>query len=173
MKLWQCTRYGLGCDDLQVEKAVASLARLCPPQSLVSGMASITLVDYLPPEVANTPLRRMRILTSLRLQAKNQQELPMAKRSKKAKSPIFKITKLPVELQHINLNAAGIDIGSERHLVAVPESRDDVSVREFGTFTADLEALATWLKTVVSLPWAWNRLAFTGSRVSSTRTTRL
>ena len=53
---------------------------------------------------------------------------------------------MPAQLQHINLNAAGIDIGSERHLVAVPEGRDDVSVREFGTFTADLEALADWLK---------------------------
>jgi transposase len=58
----------------------------------------------------------------------------------------FKITKLPAELQHINLNAAGIDVGSERHLVAVPEGRDVVSVRAFGTFTSDLEALATWLK---------------------------
>ena len=31
-------------------------------------------------------------------------------------------------------------------MVAVPEGRDEVSVREFGTFTADLEALADWLK---------------------------
>lgn len=70
----------------------------------------------------------------------------MAQRSKKAKSRSFKITKLPAQLQHINLNAAGIDVGSERHAVAVPEGRDEVSVREFGTFTADLEALAGWLK---------------------------
>jgi len=71
----------------------------------------------------------------------------MTKRRKKAKSRSFQITKLPAQLQHINLNAAGIDIGSERHLVAVPEGRDEVSVREFGTFTVDLEALAAWLKT--------------------------
>src|SRR5881397_3222766 len=70
----------------------------------------------------------------------------MSKRSKKAKSHSFKVPNLPKHLQHINLNAAGIDIGSERHMVAVPEGRDTVSVREFGTFTADLEALATWLK---------------------------
>ena len=70
----------------------------------------------------------------------------MAKRRKKAKSRRFKQTVLPAELQHINLNAAGIDVGSERHMVAVPEGRDEISVREFGTFTADLEALATWLK---------------------------
>jgi transposase len=70
----------------------------------------------------------------------------MVKRRKKAKSRSFKIKELPAELQHINVNAAGIDIGSERHMVAVPEGRDEVSVREFGTFTADLEALAAWLK---------------------------
>jgi len=70
----------------------------------------------------------------------------MTKRRKKAKSRRFQITNLPAQLQHINLNAAGIDIGSERHMVAVPEGRDEVSVREFGTFTADLEALAAWLK---------------------------
>lgn len=70
----------------------------------------------------------------------------MVKRRKKAKSRNFKMTELPAELQHINVNAAGIDIGSEHHMVAVPEGRDEVSVREFGTFTADLEALAAWLK---------------------------
>lgn len=70
----------------------------------------------------------------------------MSKRSKKAKSRSFKVPSLPPQLQHLNLNAAGIDIGSERHLVAVPEGRDTVSVREFGTFTSDLEALAAWLK---------------------------
>lgn len=70
----------------------------------------------------------------------------MAQRRKKTKSRKFKITQLPAQLQHLNLNAAGIDVGSERHLVAVPEGRDDVSVREFGAFTTDLEALAAWLK---------------------------
>jgi transposase len=70
----------------------------------------------------------------------------MTKRNKKAKSQNFEMSKLPQHLQHINVNAAGIDIGSERHFVAVPEGRDEVSVREFGTFTTDLQALAAWLK---------------------------
>ena len=52
---------------------------------------------------------------------------------------------LPKQLEHVNLNAAGIDVGSDRHLVAVPEGRDEVSVREFGAFTSDLQALANWL----------------------------
>jgi transposase len=70
----------------------------------------------------------------------------MTKRKSKAKSKSLNVPKLPPHLRHMNLNAAGIDIGSERHMVAVPEGRDTVSVREFGTFTTDLEAIATWLK---------------------------
>ena len=42
-------------------------------------------------------------------------------------------------------NAAGIDIGSASHFVAVPPDRDDQAVREFASFTADLNALADWL----------------------------
>lgn len=42
-------------------------------------------------------------------------------------------------------NAAGIDIGSETHYVAVPEDRDSKPVRTFGCFTPDLEAMADWL----------------------------
>ena len=42
-------------------------------------------------------------------------------------------------------NAAGIDIGSASHFVAVPPDRDDEPVREFPSFTADLNALADWL----------------------------
>jgi len=70
----------------------------------------------------------------------------MSKRRKKSKLQSFNVQSLPKHLQHINLDAAGIDIGSERHMVAVPEGRDAVSVREFGTFTADLQALADWLQ---------------------------
>jgi transposase len=36
-------------------------------------------------------------------------------------------------------NAAGIDIGSASHFVAVPPDRDDEPVREFPSFTADLQ----------------------------------
>jgi len=46
----------------------------------------------------------------------------------------------------INPNAAGVDLGSREHWVAVPEDRDKQNVRCFGTFTSDLEALADWLK---------------------------
>jgi transposase len=49
-------------------------------------------------------------------------------------------------LEKIHLNAAGIDIGSESHWVAVPEDRDDPPVREFKSFTHELLALADWLE---------------------------
>ncbi len=43
-------------------------------------------------------------------------------------------------------NAAGIDIGNAAHYVAVPPDRDDEPVREFPSFTVDLNAIADWLK---------------------------
>jgi transposase len=43
-------------------------------------------------------------------------------------------------------NAAGIDIGSASHWVAVPPHLDEQPVREFASFTADLQALAQWLR---------------------------
>jgi transposase len=45
----------------------------------------------------------------------------------------------------VNRNAAGIDAGSQGHLVSVPEDRCDEPVRTFETFTKDLHALADWL----------------------------
>jgi hypothetical protein len=49
-------------------------------------------------------------------------------------------------LERIHLDAAGIDIGSESHWVAVPEDRAERQVREFRSFTQDLIALADWLE---------------------------
>lgn len=49
-------------------------------------------------------------------------------------------------LQVKNPDAAGIDIGSTEHWVAVPADRAERTVRPFRTFTSDLEQLADWLK---------------------------
>jgi len=49
----------------------------------------------------------------------------------------------PLTITHPN--AAGIDIGSSSHYVSVPPDRDDEPVREFPSFTVDLNALADWL----------------------------
>ncbi len=45
----------------------------------------------------------------------------------------------------VHANAAGIDIGSREIWVAVPPDRAGETVRCFGTFTPDLQALADWL----------------------------
>lgn len=47
----------------------------------------------------------------------------------------------------VHLNAAGIDISSKEHVVAVPEDRAKESVRTFQGFTRDLHQLANWLLT--------------------------
>ena len=51
----------------------------------------------------------------------------------------------PKHLEHLNLWAAGIDIGARSHFVAVPEGCHEQQVREFKTFTTDLHELANWL----------------------------
>ena len=51
-------------------------------------------------------------------------------------------------LSTINPDAAGIDIGSTFHVVAVPSDRDDRPVRTFRTFSNDLRQLADWLTAV-------------------------
>jgi transposase len=51
-----------------------------------------------------------------------------------------------LSLEVIHPHAAGIDIGNESHYVAVPPSRDSQPVRCFGCTTAELKAMAAWLK---------------------------
>lgn len=49
-------------------------------------------------------------------------------------------------LQVCHPDAAGIDIGSDQHWVAVPRGRDEQPVQSFGSFTSDLQRLADWLE---------------------------
>lgn len=51
--------------------------------------------------------------------------------------------KKKVVMEIINPNAAGIDVGSRSHFVAVGQSIDDV--KEFGVYNEDLNALVQWL----------------------------
>lgn len=59
----------------------------------------------------------------------------MAKRKDKSRS-----------LRVVHQDAAGIDIGSDEHWVAVAPEKAEKPVRPFRTFTSDLERLAEWLK---------------------------
>ena len=53
--------------------------------------------------------------------------------------------RLSKHLERVNLYAAGIDIGSQMHYVAVPEGLDPEPVRSFSCFTGDLKKMAAWL----------------------------
>lgn len=67
----------------------------------------------------------------------------MAKRTTKV---TLKPGKSGAALTITHPNAAGIDIGSAAHFVAVPADRGDEPVREFPSFTVDLNDIADWLK---------------------------
>ena len=58
-------------------------------------------------------------------------------------SPKPEVPAEPLGLVHPH--AAGLDIGAAEIWAAVPPDRDQPSVRPFGTFTPDLQALAAWL----------------------------
>ena len=63
---------------------------------------------------------------------------------KKAKS--VSQPKAQAALQIVFPHAAGLDIGANEIMVAIPPDREGVTVRGFGTYTPDLAALADWLK---------------------------
>ena len=77
-----------------------------------------------------------------------QRENDMSKNTPKTQSLSIKKAAVPIpkHLEHINVWAAGLDIGATSHFVAVPEGCDEQIVREFKTFTTGLNELADWLK---------------------------
>jgi hypothetical protein len=64
---------------------------------------------------------------------------PKRKRMSKKERPSISL------VERIQPDAAGIDCGQSSHFVAVPPDRDPQPVREFRTFTTELERLADWL----------------------------
>ena len=69
----------------------------------------------------------------------------MASGRKRKKNQSVQVTNLN-NLEQINFNAAGLDIGAAEIWACVPADRDEHSVRCFETFTVDLHALADWLE---------------------------
>src|SRR5437899_5180423 len=65
---------------------------------------------------------------------------------KQRREMVRQIQSEDLSLEVIHPDAAGIDIGNEFHYVAVPPSRDNQPVRRFGCTTAELKAMATWLR---------------------------
>lgn len=60
----------------------------------------------------------------------------------KNRSNSVSVLSIPV----IHPDAAGIDVSSTMHVVAVPADRDQESVKQFGAFTEDLHAISAWLQ---------------------------
>jgi transposase len=52
--------------------------------------------------------------------------------------------KTSMSMEIVNPQAAGIDVGSRSHFVAVGQSKEDV--REFGVYNEDLQAIVLWLR---------------------------
>jgi transposase len=52
------------------------------------------------------------------------------------------------ELSTLNEHAAGLDVGSTFHVVAVRSDQDDEPVRTFRSFSGDLHKMADWLSSV-------------------------
>src|SRR6266568_344907 len=65
---------------------------------------------------------------------------------KQRRETMRKIQSDDLSLEVVHPDAAGIDIGNESHYVAVPPTRDGQPVRRFGCTTAELKAMAGWLK---------------------------
>src|ERR1700683_4480955 len=113
---------------------VSPLVPSSPFLSLVLGSASLSLV-----------LRaRLKVFAIVRLILRRRffpfpqsLEVGMPAPKKRSPAPAPKV---------VHPNAAGIDVGSEAHVVAVPVDRDPEPVRPFGFSTADLRTLADWLK---------------------------
>lgn len=66
----------------------------------------------------------------------------MARKARRASQP----QEITSPFEQVHPHAAGIDVGAQSHLVAVPKDRDKQPVREFPSYTADLHRLADWLK---------------------------
>jgi transposase len=65
---------------------------------------------------------------------------------KQRREMMRKIQSPDLSLEVIHPDAAGIDIGNESHYAAVPPDRENQPVRSFGCTTAELKAMAAWLK---------------------------
>ncbi|HEV2716887.1 MAG TPA: IS110 family transposase [Terriglobales bacterium] len=65
---------------------------------------------------------------------------------KQRRETMRKIQSEDLRLEVVHPDSAGIDIGNESHYVAVPPNRDSQPVRCFGCTTAQLKAMADWLK---------------------------
>ena len=69
----------------------------------------------------------------------------MSKLSKRHRGPSSQGAARPFEgMGQVTPHAAGVDMGAHEMMACVPVGDDQQLVRAFGTYTADLDALADW-----------------------------
>lgn len=115
----------------------------CPFKSLVPRLSADSLVKFRGLWRARGTILFKRLPFFMPLLGRNNKLTNM---KSKTPNPKKKKQKISVDQgwEAINCHAAGIDIGSREHLACVPVSASPANVRSFGTFTADLKAMADW-----------------------------
>ena len=71
----------------------------------------------------------------------------MSKPKKKKKAVPQEKRKRLDPLERINFDAGGVDIGASLIVATVPVGRDEIGIRNFGTFTRDLLEIRDWFKS--------------------------
>jgi transposase len=69
-----------------------------------------------------------------------------SRKNKSGSGRVVKVSNRDSQLTRLNEHAAGIDIGSTSHFVAVPAASCPDPVPQFSVFTPDLYAIADWLR---------------------------
>lgn len=120
------------------------MALACPYRSLVPGLSADSLAKWreLWRARATILFKRLQFFTPLLGRNHNPNMKSSTQKSKRRKKKVS----IDAAWEAVNPHAAGLDIGGREHFACVPPSATPNNVRSFGTFTADLEALAQWLK---------------------------
>jgi transposase len=141
-------------EDVLLSRGRSNTGALCPTRSLALGVSDTLIGEML----SIIPFRRLPFLQTPtsqhvlfvihpNLEENMEKSTVIEGHSSTAVWPRQETIKgIPADLSVIKPNAAGIDIGSQQHYVAVPVGRDEMSVRAFDSFTSDLQALSDWLK---------------------------
>ena len=122
-----------------------AMVLVCPYRSLVPRLSADPLAKFRGLWQARGTILFKRLQFFMPLLGRNHNHTNMKSKTPKSKKEKKKIS-VDQGWEAINPRAAGIDIGAREHFACVPARATPKNVRSFGTFTADLNALADWFK---------------------------
>lgn len=122
--------------------AGVAMVLTCPCRSLVPRFSADSLAKWRRFRKTRATILFKRLQFLMPLLGRNH-NASMKKKTSKSKNAKGKIS-IRDDWEPINPHAAGIDIGSREHYACVPPTPGQKTVRPFGTFTSDLEAMADW-----------------------------